>query len=166
MSTFYLKPHCEYYNLLAKEQTRIVRQIMARGNRSGLHFDATYYELESEDDLSDLVNVEAKLLSDWFGADISAFSFHNPTPFLLSCEKETYGGLVNCYSRFFRTNVPYCSDSNGYWRFHRLWDVLQVAQDPCLQVLTHPEWWQETPMYPRERICRSVYGRAEAVLTS
>jgi hypothetical protein len=166
ISTFFLNPHCEFYNLLEKEQTRIVRKIISLGHRIGLHFDAAYYELESEDDLARLVSLEAKLLRDWFGADISAFSFHNPTEFLLSCDKDTYGGLVNCYSRAFRSTVPYCSDSNGYWRFHRLWDVLQRAQDPCLQVLTHPEWWQETPMYPRERISRSVYGRAKAVLAA
>jgi hypothetical protein len=165
-STYFLNPHSEFYNLLEKEQTRIVRRIVSLGHRLGLHFDAAYYELESEVDLARLLSVEAKLLTDWFDADISAFSFHNPTEFLLSCDKETYGGLMNCYSRAFRLTVPYCSDSSGYWRFDRLRDVLHRAQDPCLQVLTHPEWWQETPMYPRERICRSVYGRADAVLSS
>jgi len=166
MSTFFLNPHCEFYNLLEKEQTKIVRQIMSLGHRIGLHFDAEYYDLDSEDDLSQLVSAEAKLLREWFGAQISAFSFHNPTKFLLSCDKDIYGDLVHCYSRSFRSTVPYCSDSNGHWRFHRLWDVLERAEKPCLQILTHPEWWQETPMQPRERISRSVYGRAQAVLAS
>jgi hypothetical protein len=166
ISTFFLNPHSDFYNLLEREQTRIVKQIVALGHRIGLHFDAAYYDLSSEDELSELVKREAELLGEWFATDISAFSFHNPTEFLLSCEKESYGGLVNCYSRSFRSMVPYCSDSNGYWRFKRLWDVLERAEEPCLQVLTHPEWWQETPMYPRERISRSVYGRAEAVLAS
>ncbi|MBT5716894.1 MAG: hypothetical protein HOI70_08280, partial [Opitutae bacterium] len=58
----------------------------------------------------------------------------------------------------------YVSDSNGYWRYRRLWDVLQKSQDSCLQVLTHPVWWQEKPMPPRQRIFRSVYGRAKATI--
>ena len=95
-----------------------------------------------------------------FGLRPAAFSFHNPTEFLLLWERDTYGGLINCYSRTFKTTIPYCSDSNGYWRFRRLRDALESAQDPRLQVLTHPGWWQEVPLHPRERIFRSVYGRA------
>jgi hypothetical protein len=58
--------------------------------------------------------------------------------------------------------VAYCSDSNGYWRFRRLYDVLNEKKDYRLQVLTHPEWWQEKPMPARQRFFRCVYGRANA----
>jgi len=92
------------------------------------------------------------------------FSFHNPVAAHMSCEADTYGGLVNCYSRRFKTEVSYCSDSNGYWRFRRLQDVLTDATDSCLQILTHPGWWQETAMPPRQRIFRSVYGRAKTTM--
>jgi hypothetical protein len=60
--------------------------------------------------------------------------------------------------------ASYCSDSNGYWRFRRLKEVLTQATDPCLQVLTHPGWWQDGIMPPRQRIFRSAYGRAAATL--
>jgi hypothetical protein len=166
ISTFFLNPHSEFYNLLEKEQTRLVKEIVSFGHRLGLHFDAAYYDLESENDLSSRVAFEAELLRGLFGGDISAFSFHNPTDFLLSFEHDSYGGLINCYSKSLRSTVSYCSDSNGSWRFQRLWDVLARAEAPRLQVLTHPEWWQETAMFPRERISRSVHGRAEAVLAS
>ena len=134
------------------------------GHDIGLHFDAAYYDIQSESQLDELVECEAAWLQDWFGDKPVAFSFHNPTEFLLSCERDTYGGLINCYSRTFKDTIPYCSDSNGYWRFRRLRDVLEIAQDPCLQVLTHPSWWQEKPLHPRERVFRSVYGRADATL--
>lgn len=163
-STYFLNPHCEFYNLLEKRQTEIVGKILLLGHDIGLHFDAAYYDIESEDQLDALVKREAGWLKNWFGVEPAAFSFHNPTEFLLSCERETYGGLINCYSRIFKTTIPYCSDSNGYWRFRRLSEVLESAQDPCLQVLTHPGWWQEAPLHPRERIFRSVYGRALAVM--
>ena len=88
-----------------------------------------------------------------------AFSFHNPITENFKCEKDYYGGLINCYSKKFKKDVSYCSDSNGYWRFHRLYDILFEAKDSCLQVLTHPAWWQEKALSPYERIKRCVDGR-------
>ena len=75
-----------------------------------------------------------------------------------------YGGLINCYSRRFKKEVPYCSDSNGYWRFRNLIDVLNEAKESCLHILTHPAWWQDDILYPRQRVYRSVYGRARAII--
>jgi len=163
-STYFVNPHSEFYNIQEKSQTRLIREIIHLGHDIGLHFDAEYYDVKSEDQLSELVEKEATWLSDWFAVEITAFSFHNPTEFLLSCEDETYGKRINTYSNFFKNNVGYCSDSNGYWRFRSLGDVLEKADDRCLQVLTHPGWWQEESMLPRERIIRSINGRAEAVL--
>jgi len=160
-STYFLNPHCDFYNLLEKSQAQIIKNILELGHEIGLHFDAAYYNIQTEQELDELVLREANWLKDWFGVMPKVFSFHNPTEFLISCERNTYGGLLNCYSKTFKSNIPYCSDSNGYWRFRRLRDVLESATDPCLQVLTHPNWWQESPMPPRERIFRSVYGRAK-----
>lgn len=163
-ATYFLNPHCEFYNLFEKGQTQIVKQILSLGHDVGLHFDAGFYQIENEEELDKLIVREAELLQDWFGARVNVFSFHNPNAFMLSCEKEEYGELINCYSKYFKTSVPYCSDSNGYWRFRRLRDVLEAATDSCLQVLTHPELWQETILSPRERVFRCVYGRANKAL--
>lgn len=163
-STYFVNPHCEFYNLLENGQRQIVREILKKGHSLGLHFDAGYYEIKNETDLDVLIAREAAYISDFLGVKFSAVSFHNPTILSLPCEKERYGGLLNCYSSFLKSTIPYCTDSNGYWRFRQLWDVLQVASEHCLQVLTHPGWWQEAPMSPRERIFRCVDGRATAVM--
>jgi hypothetical protein len=163
-ATYFLNPHCEFYNLFEKSQHRLVREIIEMGHEIGLHFDAAFHDISDEAALGRLVDAEAALLEGLYGVRPSVFSFHNPVAAHMSCEAETYGGLVNCYSRRFKTEVPYCSDSNGFWRFRRLRDVLADATDSCLQVLTHPGWWQETVMPPRQRIFRSVYGRAEAIM--
>jgi hypothetical protein len=165
-STYFVNPHSDFYNLLEKSQAQLVRNIIKLGHDIGLHFDSAYYDVESEDQLEELVAVEAKWLRDWFGVRIRAFSFHNPNTLTLTCEREEYAGLINCYSRTFKTDVAYCSDSNGYWRFKRLRDVLEQSEDQRLQILTHPEWWQEEPLPARERVVRSVYGRANACLTT
>lgn len=163
-ATYFLNPHCEFYNLFEKGQHRLVREIIEMGHEIGLHFDAAFHDITDEEKLEQQVVAEAKLLETLYGVKPSAFSFHNPVAAHMSCEADTYGGLVNCYSRRFKAEVPYCSDSNGYWRFRRLWDVLINANDTCLQVLTHPGWWQETALPPRQRIFRSVYGRAKATM--
>lgn len=163
-SSFFLNPHCEFYNLLQSDQLALAREFLWLGHDIGLHFDAAYYAFTIESELHEQVSREADLLEQFMGVRPAAFSFHNPSAFHLTCEADTYGGLVNCYSKRFKTEVPYCSDSNGYWRFRRLFDVLSEATDPCLQVLTHPGWWQEEPMPPRQRIFRSAYGRAKATM--
>ncbi|MFA6127014.1 MAG: hypothetical protein WC699_06895 [Bacteroidales bacterium] len=163
-STFFVNPHCEFYNLLESGQLALIKEIARLGHDIGLHFDATFYATALERELHEQVSREADLLEQFFGIRPAAFSFHNPSNFHLTCEAETYGGLVNCYSKRLKTEVSYCSDSNGYWRFRRLYDVLSDAKDSYLQVLTHPGWWQDKPMPPRQRIFRSAYGRAKATM--
>lgn len=164
VSTYFVNPHCEFYNLLEKSQALIVKNILDIGHDVGLHFDSAFYDVSTEEQLEDAVANETRMLTLMLGVTPSVFSFHNPTAFVLTCEKESYGGLINCYSRRFKKEVAYCSDSNGYWRFRRLREILQAAAEPRLQVLTHPGWWQETPLQPRQRVFRCVYGRAESTM--
>ena len=105
---------------------------------------------------------ETGILKKLLAVEISAFSFHNPTAAILrKYQAFRYGGLINTYARYFRTEVGYCSDSNGYWRNGRLEDVLRAERHPRLQILTHPEWWQEQAMAPRRRVQRCIDGRAQ-----
>lgn len=166
MATYFINFHSEFYNPLELSQFQIIKSILALGHHLGVHFDGAFHNVKSEEDLDSLVAQEADFIRNHFGVEPTAFSFHNPVSAHLSCEADIYGGLVNCYSSCFKRQVPYCSDSNGYWRFRRLHDVLSEASDHCLQVLTHPGWWQRKPMAPRERIFRSVFGRAHALMCS
>lgn len=164
ISTYFVNPHCEFYNILEKEQAEIIHRIRALGHDIGLHFDAAFHDIQLESELDDRIRMESDFLQNWFKIRPLAFSFHNPTSFLLSCEKNQYGGLINTYSKFFKQSVQYCSDSNGYWRFRRLRDVLEMENVPRLQILTHPAWWQAESMTPRERIFRCVEGRALSII--
>lgn len=163
-STFFLLPHSPFYNLLERSQADIVHAILGLGHEIGLHFDAGFYTIADEAALDRLVAREADWLRQWFGAELAAFSFHNPGLFELSCEKDSYGGLVNCYSRWFKDHARYGSDSNGYWRHRRMFDLVGDPATGPIQLLTHPEWWQEAPMPPRQRIVRAAEGRARATL--
>ena len=124
-----------------------------RGSFSGGSFR------ESENALTDNIVFEKNILQKVFG-NINVFSFHNTTPFTMNCKAWEYGGLINTYADYFQKNVEYCSDSNGYWRYNRLMDVLAQSTSQRLQILTHPEWWQEEVMSPWQRIQRCIDGRA------
>lgn len=164
-ATYFILLHSEFYNLLDKKNTSTIRRIIELGHNVELHFDSFYYNINSEDQLADNLITEKKILERIFNIEISAFSFHNNTPFTLSCDKEHYGGLINAYSKGFKS-IPYCSDSNGYWRFRRLRDVLEAGDDYNLQILTHEVWWQEKVMSPKEKILNVLKENQDLIYKS
>jgi hypothetical protein len=70
--------------------------------------------------------------------------------------------MKNAYSRRLRNEYRYCSDSNGYWRFQPMSDVIAEGH-PRLHLLTHPEWWTKEGLTPSERVDRAILGRARRV---
>lgn len=164
-ATYFLHLHNQFYNLLEQEITNCVRDIVKMGHEIGLHFEDTYYGIDSIEALEAHLEFEKQFLQKILGVEIHVFSFHNPNPFALGCEDWQYAGMINTYAGYFKTEVGYCSDSNGIWRVRRLENVLTDATDRCLQILTHPGWWQDVPMAPYERIKRAVQGRADNSLS-
>lgn len=158
-STHFLMLHSEFYNLLESRSADIVHEIIDLGHEIGLHYDCAWDG--GRRSVDEGVRQEAEILKRLFGVDIQVFSFHNPTHTIINSHGGLrYGGCINTYADYFRRNVGYCSDSNGYWRHRRLEDVLLEAKEDRLQVLTHPVWWQEEPMPPRQRIQRCIDGRS------
>jgi hypothetical protein len=159
-ATYFIYPHCEFYNLLEKEIFGLVKDIQNLGHDIGLHFDSHFYNISNANELDESLKKEKNLLDTFFDIDVKVFSFHNNNEFTMSCEEWKYGGMINTYAKYFKSEVGYCSDSNGIWRFSRLMDVLIKADHPKLHILTHPEWWQEEPMAPRQKIQRCIDERA------
>lgn len=162
-ATYFFRLHSELYNLLEHPVTELARAIVRLGHDIGLHLDTACYDITSADALHDIVAWESSILERVVERPVSAFSFHQPTPFLLGCQRETYGGRINTYAARFQDEVGYVSDSNGYWRHRRLETVLRDATDRHLQVLTHPVWWTDDVMSPAARIERCIGGRAESM---
>jgi peptidoglycan/xylan/chitin deacetylase (PgdA/CDA1 family) len=160
-ATYFLLLHSELYNLLERENADLVRQIAVMGHDLALHFDPHFHNVDGAKGLERWLAWERNLLQDLFGREIRSFSLHITSPLTDTFRAPSYAGMVNVYSEYFRTQVDYCSDSNGYWRFRRLEDVLGEAGERPLQVLTHPELWQDAVMSPRERVERCIAGRAE-----
>lgn len=162
-ATYFILLHSEFYNAFEKENVNLIRKILDLGHYLGLHFDPSFYisRLNNGESLLEFLKFEQQILEKTFQTDVGAFSFHNPdVGDWLNIDQDIVGGLINTYGRYLRDHYSYCSDSNGYWRFHRLRDTLEQAEAEKLQVLTHPGWWVSEPMSPRDRILRCVEGRA------
>ncbi len=165
-TTYFLLMHSPFYNLFEPSVRDIVRRIRALGHDFGLHFDVSFHQDNADfAALERNVAGEAEMIADFTETKLTSISFHHPTEHALATfNQDRICGLVSAYGRTLRERYRYVSDSNGYWRFSRLQDVLTSRVDPLLQVLTHPEWWTPEAQSPRSRIVRAVEGRAARVL--
>lgn len=160
-STYFFLLHSELYNLFELEVFRRGREILSLGHSLGVHFDAGFYGgFDNEEELAVKLTQEARLFEQVFEHPVRAFSLHN-TDVSKSAkfDADEVAGLVNATGRGIRERYGYVSDSNGYWRFQRLRDLLESGVHRHLHVLTHPEWWQSEAMSPRARIIRCIEGR-------
>lgn len=160
-ATYFLLPHSEFYNLFEKSITDLVKEIISLGHDIGLHFDPLYYDIHSKQELENWLNFEKEILQKIFGVEVRVFSFHNPTEEMLRFDEWSYAGMINTYAKELKASVAYCSDSNGYWRFKRMFDVITIEKPTKLQILTHPEWWTKEIMSPKQKIWRCIDKRAE-----
>lgn len=162
-ATYFFQLHSEFYNILEKWFTDVLQEIRSLGHSIGLHFDAHYYNITSTEELNQFIHIDREYFEKVFRVKVDVFSFHNTTPFLLTCNDFKYGGLINVYSSFFRTKYRYCADSTGYWRYEVLDDVLRDPSVKHLQVLIHDAMWTEDVLSPRQRVMKSIQDNAERV---
>lgn len=164
-STFFVYPHSEFYSIFESEIVLLIKGIAALGHDIGLHFDTAYYYRvgKSEDEIETFVEYEKLLIYEITGYIPNSISIHNPDASgAMFNNSEMICGMVNAYSDYIKCNYKYCSDSNGYWRFDRLPEVIDSNDYDRIHILTHPEWWTPDVLSPRQRIQRCIDGRAKA----
>jgi len=161
-TTYFINLHSKFYHFLEEDISRLIFAILDFGHDMGLHFDSSFYNSRFVDneDLLEVIEFEKHILTKLFRTEIIAVSLHNPDVCRFALDHDEIHGMINANGKYIRENFSYCSDSNGYWRFRRLRDVLEAAEEEKLHILTHPEWWTPEPMSPRERISRCIDGRA------
>jgi len=157
-ATYFVYLHSRFYNALEDGIVDRLKQIVMMGHDLGIHFDSRFTPEAMS--MSEAIAAERDVLARAVGADVRAVSFHDPDVAGVSIsEANEVAGLINAYGAAIKDRFAYGSDSNGYWRFRPLRDVIAEGR-PLLQVLTHPEWWVPEPMAPRARIARAIDGRA------
>jgi hypothetical protein len=164
-ASYFVHLHSTFYNALETDVVARLKEIASLGHEIGLHFDPQFSGRTPADreGLARAVSLERDVLQAALDVPIGAVSFHDPdVAGFTDLADDTIAGLVNAYGARLRADFTYCSDSNGYWRFKPLRDVLAEPGHARLQVLTHPEWWVPEPLTPRARVARAIDGRAAA----
>ncbi len=167
-ATYFIHIQSGFYNVFEPDQYEILCRIIDKGHTVGLHFDHGFYtksrHLINNDEIEKCAIIEKEMLEKYFNIKINAVSFHNPEASnVLNLKQGYYAGMVNAYSKIIGDKCKYCSDSNGYWRYDRLLDVIENDYDR-LHILTHPVWWVPYEMSPYERIKRCTDGRRNSVI--
>jgi formyl transferase-like protein len=165
VATYFVNPRSAFYSLFEPEVEALLRRVGELGHEIGLHFDAGAYGVMTWTDaaLDAALRRERSLLETLLGSPVRVVSWHNPDQSnLLSFGAETLAGLVSAYSDRLRRDYTYCSDSNGYWRFKPMHELIREGHER-LHLLTHPEWWTPEAMSPSDRIERAILGRARKI---
>lgn len=165
VATYFVNPRCAFYNLLEPEILSLVDRIRSLGHEIGLHFDAGVKDIGTwtRDQLGAALQSERALLGAILNMPVRCVSWHNPDlSNLLDFQDDEIDGMVNAYGARLRGDYAYCSDSNGYWRFEPMREVIAKGH-PRLHLLTHPAWWTAEAMSPSARIDRAIMGRARAL---
>ena len=166
VGTYFVNPRCAYYNVFEPGIASILKEIAALGHVIGLHFDPAAHGRTSWDlpSLEAAVALDRSLLELAATCPVACVSWHNPDQTdILTYEHDRIGGLHNAYSGWLRQNYEYCSDSNGYWRFAPMTQVIEREHER-LHLLTHPEWWTPEELSPWDRTVRCTQGRADSTL--
>lgn len=163
-STFFFNLRCSFYNMLEEKELNRIKAILKLGHAAGIHFDISAYTITDINELEEKIGKEKMIFEDFLDTQIKLISFHNPT--LSDNEfytKQAYAEMINVYSDEWK-DFKYISDSNGYWRHDRLFDVINERKNSLLHVLIHPGNWNKQVLSPFDRIKSCVTGRTEEQL--
>lgn len=137
-ATFFFLLTSEHYNLASADGKAALKAIVACGQPIGIHFDiAAYPEAVN---LEEAALKECELLADLAEAELDAISFHRPVERLLAGDDEL-AGLPQAYGRTFFSQIDYCSDSQGQFRYGSPFDREAFHERRPMQLLLHPIWW-------------------------
>lgn len=163
-ATYFVNLRSPFYSVLDPNTSRALRTVVDNGHELGIHFDAEGIggRTWTREQLLSAIDREARLFEMVFGVRPRAMSWHNPDRTnVREFDDTTVGELVSAYAPVISQNYTYCSDSNGFWRYTPMPDVI-AAGHQRLHLLTHPEWWTPTPLSERDRMDRCFLGRARA----
>ncbi len=163
-STYFVYSHSDGYNLFTNDSAKLLKSIVDNGHYIGLHLDCSYLLYEQGNNKeNNFIKKEVENIMEITGKEISAISFHSPESSRMIDVKDDYiCGYVNTYSKKIFDRYKYISDSNGYWRYERLQDVLEEEKFDYLQILLHPVWWQNKEILsPAERVYKYFQIEAE-----
>lgn len=144
-ATYFLLFRSPFYNMFSSDQEKLIRNIIEKNHFIGLHFDYSGYTFNTISQLAHQIILEAEFIQKYYNVKVDAVSFHRPFDihYLRKLELSLY---PHAYESIFVEQFKYFADSRGKWRFGSPLDSEEFHQKKNLQILVHPEWWNETEM--------------------
>lgn len=138
-SSFFVLMQSEFYNTSTPNAVRVLHHLRKLGHEIGLHFDASQYAQDTAT-LDQACADECMRLEQILGQPVTSVSFHRPAKALMGTDA-SLGGRLHTYQRRFFTDMGYCADSQGRFRFGHPLMHEAVERKTALQLVTHPVWW-------------------------
>ncbi len=151
-SDYYVLTTSPFYNPFSARGREAIAAIVGAGHRIGLHFDSTVYGDVTLESLNAACVVEAAALESIVGAPLVGVSFHRPLPGLIGAGPEVTAPYPHTYLKYFISEMEYCTDSTGRWRYGPPDERPAVAERKGLHLVTHPIWWGSTDEIAERRL--------------
>jgi len=158
-STFFVRLHASFYNLLEARNLERLRELAALGFEIGLHQEVSRFA-EDRHKAMELLKKEKELLEFMVGRPIPGVSAHLPkwhalrgTAALLAAVGFTYAPGQEIFNR----GAIFVSDSNRRWKGCSFLEALGRGDKILANI--HPVWWVGAIADPAELIEALIAGR-------
>lgn len=142
-STYFVLVTGEFYNIFARRNQEMLKEILALGHDIGLHYDERNYPETSGDfdKITERILREAKLLEEVIEMPVTTVSMHWPSQGILESDLRI-PGMINSYGKEYFKGFKYLSDSRHHWR-EPVQQIIESEQYEKLHILTHAIWYHE-----------------------
>ncbi|WP_421782429.1 hypothetical protein [Kiloniella litopenaei] len=159
-STYFFLIRSNLYNPMTQENTASIKEILRLGHRVELHLDTTLYG-DALEDIEAGAEYECNVLSKITGNEVSFISFHRPAKKFLN-QNYLLAGRDHAYQSKYFSDIGYCSDSRGEWRFGHPLEHDSFINRTAFQLLTHPIWWVYKGTTAQEKLNNYVEDKTQA----
>ena len=131
VSTYFILPTCESYNVLSQKNRIFLREMIEMGHEIGLHFDPSLYN----ENLESALEKEIEILSFAIQEEVKSISLHNPS---IHGQYPMFDGYINAYDPIMFSDENYISDSRFLFRGKDPFEFLKNINKSMVQILLHP----------------------------
>lgn len=140
-SIYFVLLSSEFYNVIAKDSRKKIKEIQNAGHDIGLHFDELNYEKKSRSEVQSLIAKEINILEEILQTKVKSVSMHRPSRETLEADYN-FGSVINSYGKKFFKEFKYVSDSRRRWR-EDVMEIIQSGKYDKLHILTHAFWYHD-----------------------
>jgi hypothetical protein len=143
-SYYFILVNTELYNINSRAGRFALRRLEELGHEVGLHFDPSGFVEGDQHGLDEAVTLECAILEKQLTRNVSVLTLHRPAKWLQGYAGRL-GGRAHGYEPRFFSEMGYCSDSEGRFRYHYPMEHPAVLSGLGLQLVIHPIWWCAKP---------------------